>query len=251
MSQPPSDEQTCIATPWAHVWPYNWHESAVLTGLEHARSIATNGNERETGSLESSYLCGNHELSSDTHLPKTILTSLMDRHDCQSIFSVNMLATRPTFSQIFIMAHTSGLSANDEVDSDTPSYPILTTHHRLPKRKFIGYDDSKGQTPGPPFLLPQRRKFSIQIPVIREDLMESPPCSSTADEKHGDRDGSTSPRGCQYPMESPNVQADNISHSVGDGQVKPDGQMALPARKDSAGMFYSSRQVIITNVFTQ
>jgi hypothetical protein len=188
------DEQSHTATPWAHVWAYNRHEPAVLDGLEQARSIATNSNERATGSLKP---------SSDTHLPKTILTSLMDRHDCQSMLSVNMLAARPTFSQIFIMAHTS---TNDEVVT-----PIMTTHHRLPERKFVGYDDCKGQTLGPPFLLPQRRKFSIRIPVIREDLMESPPCSLTESAKHGDS----------------------------------------PARKDFAGMFYSSKQTKNTNIFTQ
>jgi len=209
MSQPPFDEQSHAATPWAHVWPYYQHN---LTGLEQARSITTNGNEQETSSLESSYPRSGHEPSSDTRLQKTNLTSLMDRHDCQSMFSVSMLATRPTFSQIFIMAHTSGPStSNDEMN--TPSHPTITTHHRLPKRKFIGHDDCKGETPGSPFLLPQRRKFSIQIPVIREDSTESPSCSPAADAKHGDLDGLT----------SSNVQADEISHSTSDGQVKADG----------------------------
>jgi len=211
MSQPPFDEQSRSQPPWAHVWPYNQQQSVNVT-----------------------------------HHPKQNLHGLMDRHNCQSIFLGNMTATRPTFSQIFIMAHTSRPNFGED---DVSSYPVITTHHRLPKRKFISQYDSKGQTPGPPWLLPQRRKFSIQIPVIREDLTESPLCSPTVDTKHGDQDGSTSPHDYhnrrQFPVENPNVQADKMSPctpSVGDGQVKPNSSIALPAQNNFAGMLFGSEQ---------
>ena len=185
MSLPSVEEKTYLGTPWPHVWPYNQHQSLIFSSLKCPHdAVATDGCQPVTDTLNPSSPPMSPS-SSNTGLLDQVLTSTLDRHNCQSILHGNLLITRPTFSQIFIMSHTSPSISIEEQGASR--YPMITTRHRLPKAASTGLASAHRPVPHP-MLLPQRRKFSVEIPVVRNDLSDSPPCSPIIYAKNRDQD---------------------------------------------------------------
>jgi hypothetical protein len=182
--------------------------------------------------------------SINSHSDQQTSNSLMDRHDCQSILTGNtVLATRPTFSQIFIMAHTSNTSS-DEKQEPAPGFPVVTTHHRLPRSR---YPDSAGEStcqpiPSPPLRLPNFQHRFFEIPVKREDLDEPSPCSTIIEDQYGEQEGSGGPGTYRnapslHTVESCIVHADGISSCtafIDPGENQPTGWSFTP-RSNVAG----------------
>ena len=176
MSQPSFDEQLHTGTPWAK------HHSVILSTLEQAHHAGAKGSGQLTGPLSPAIsLMESPVIFNSRHpfqSPATWPSGLRSNPP-----------TRPTFSQIFFMSHIS--HPNPDEEEDTSRYPIITTHHRLPKAKVI-FGLERQPSPQPVVLPQQRRKFSVEIPVIRKDLMESITCSPIIYAER-DQDESTTP----------------------------------------------------------
>jgi hypothetical protein len=216
------------ATAWPHVWPYYRRPSAILSTLEQVPHAGPKGSCEQTDALDTP-----HPSLANTRRPVHTSNSKMNRHNFQSILPSNTLAAIPTFSQIFIMAHTS----SSHSDEDISKYPIITTHHRLPD---VEYEDHYGlkcePITRPPMLLPS--KYPVEIPVIRDDLTESPSCSPILESKHEDLDVLKSPQtDYEDPLKNSVVQVDRTppcTPSIGAGQAEPGGWTVSPARDISS-----------------
>jgi hypothetical protein len=158
-----------VGIPWGHVWPYSRHRSVILPAL-HTPNPAQKDIWELNDTLKSFFPSSTSSLIFGTRYKSKSTTSMMGRHNYPSTIHGSSLTSRPTFSQIFLMSHVS--CATSDEDQHRPRCPIITTNHRLPK---AGRDLERQPAPYS-LLLPQQRRFSVEIPVIREDSTESTQC---------------------------------------------------------------------------